>query len=185
MIDIAVMRQAAFVFSWWKFRCDGQRRFAELGRIDPVIDEWRSQRDRAAAIAIRGGEVGEVAGKHRRGWHESLSVCRILAGRGALVAAEEEQFIFDDRPAQRSAELISLESALHLVTGFWIDGREIWRGIEKIVAQEFEDIAVNFVRSGFRHAVNVTTGLSAVLCRDAAGLHFEFLKRIGKWERLA
>src|SRR5713226_7881777 len=72
-----------------------QRDRAEQCRIDAIVLKRRPQRD--SACATRGGGVNrEVAGKHRRRWNELSHVRRILPENGALITAEEKQFVLDD-----------------------------------------------------------------------------------------
>src|SRR5438093_13752353 len=70
----------------------------------------------------------------------------------AFIAAEEEQFIFFDRPAQNTAELIALERRNGLVREV-----EVVLGIECAVAQEFKSRTMPCVGSGIGDHVHHTS----------------------------
>src|SRR5438874_13325194 len=57
-------------------------------------------------------------------------------------------------------------------------------GGEQIVADKLEQVAVEFVCTGLRDSVDVTTCLTTVPRGDAAGFDFEFLQRIRERKRL-
>ena len=64
-------------------------------------------------------------------------------GSRALIAAEEEQFVLHDRPADRSAELVALDRIASC--------SECVAGVEFSVSDEFKQIAVKFICAGLRH----------------------------------
>ena len=97
----------------------------------------------------------------------------ILAECRSLIAAEEEQFVLHDRPASRSAELVALDRVA--------SGRKEIPRIEFSVTNEFEQIAVKFIRAGLRHQAYGACRLAASRSRSCAGFDFEFLKSIRKW----
>src|SRR5437899_3058893 len=62
-----------------------------------------------------------------------------------LIAGEKENLILQNRSAQRSPKLIALESAGELLTRRGIDGGEIRRRVEQVIAQKLEQIAMNLI----------------------------------------
>ena len=76
----------------------------------------------------------------------------------AFITAEKEQFVFLDRPAQNTAELIALESGNGLVRLV-----EVVLGIECAVAEEFKPRTMQCVGSGIGHHVHHTARNQTVL----------------------
>src|SRR5262249_33057642 len=113
-------------------------------------------------IALKHGRRGNVAGIERG----------VRTLNGALIAAEEKQFIFDDRAAQNSAELIALQRVA-------LQRKEVAR-VQSAISEEFEHITMKFVRTGFGNGVDGSSGMKAVLRREHAGLDFELLQGIRK-----
>src|SRR5439155_8459584 len=103
----------------------------------------RSQRDRPAGIADRGGEGRKVTRQHRGCRNELSLIARVLAESRALVPAEEKQLVLDYRSTGCSAELMALQR-----TAF---RRKITPRIEQIIAYEFERITVELIRTRLRH----------------------------------
>src|SRR5207249_6716993 len=109
-----------------------------------ITGEGGTKRYYTSCIACRRGESRPVSREDRRGRHEGLTVCRILADCRSLKSPEEKYLVMHDGSAYGSAELIALQRA-----GFC---REIITCIEEIITDELEQITMELVRSGFRHA---------------------------------
>src|SRR5262245_52088933 len=71
----------------------------EQSRINTVVDERRSERDRASCVTGRRCKRRKIAGKHRGCWNKTSDVCRVLADFGALKPAKEKDLVFDHWPA--------------------------------------------------------------------------------------
>ncbi len=158
-------------------------RRAEERRIDPVVHERRAERDVAARVARRRGDLREVAGEHRRRRDEPHVVGRSLVDLRALVGAEEEEAIGDDRAAKRAAELVALQAVVAPLAGGRIDGAERVRGVELVVAEELEQVGVKEVRARLGRDVDRRAGVEAVLRVLRAGLDAELLQRVGERQR--
>ena len=128
-----------------------------------------------AAVAGRRRERGEVASQHRRGRRVADDRRRVALFDAALVAAEHEHLVLDDRRAERAAELIAAEIVFLR--------REVVALDEVVVAVELERVAVNLVRSGLGHQVDRGGGVITVARRQRAGLDLELLQRIGERRR--
>ena len=152
-----------------------QRHRAEARRIDPVVDEAAGERQLAAAVARRRRDRGEVAVQHRLRRHEADRRRRITVFDAALIAAEQEQLVLDDRRAERAAELIAVQAVA-------LRREEVAR-VETVVAEELEGVAVHFVRSRLGHQVHRRCGVMPVPRRQRARLHLELLQRVGKRRR--
>ena len=154
----------------------------EEGRIDPVVDERRTEGNRAAAVARRGGQRGEVAGQHRGRWHPAGQVGRDLPEIRALVAAEKEHPVAHDRTAERAAVLIALQAViLSRAVGQYF-GKPAGR-VEVAVPDEFERIPVERIGAGLGHRADRGARVHAVLRAQAAGRDAELLQRVRKWQR--
>ena len=92
-----------------------------------------------------------------------------------MVAAEEKGLVPDDRSTNDAAKLI----AFQLVTA----QSACVASVENSVSHEFKQVAMELVRARLRHQVDLTTGMVAVLSREAAGFHFKLCQSIGKWQR--
>src|SRR3954465_10327829 len=57
---------AARVVGSWQVLRQLDRRGRKEARVDLIAHKWRFQRNRAAGVARRRGEVGEIALEHRR-----------------------------------------------------------------------------------------------------------------------
>src|SRR4029079_560292 len=95
-----------------------------------------------------------------------------------LETAEEKQPFLHDWSANRSTKLVSFQAVSR--------GRKSVARIEMFVAQEFEQVAVKLVCSGFRHTVNRACRVMSILGGNSAGLDAEFLQCIRKrqWQCL-
>src|SRR5438552_16941847 len=88
---------------------DGDHGFVEECGINPVIDERSLQRNLPAGIACSRSDRREITGENRCGRNKLARIRCILPDRRALVAAEEEELVMNNRSAQRPAELVALE----------------------------------------------------------------------------
>jgi hypothetical protein len=104
-----------------------------------------------------------------------LSICAVGTRLGSLVSAEEKQLILFDGPAHGSAVLVAFESVAR-------GGKKV-SGIQNAVADKLESVAVKLIRAGLDHSVDRGPGVHAVLGGQSAGLHLEFLQRIGERQR--
>ena len=95
---------------------------------------------------------GEVARQHGGGGHERQVVRRRLDGPRALVGAEEEEPVPHDRPAQRPAELVPVETVVQPLAVRSHRG-ERGLGVEAAVAEELERVAVEAVGAGLHTAL--------------------------------
>ena len=107
-----------------------QRHRAQTRRIDLVADKSAGQRALHAAVAGRRRDGREIAVQHRLRRHVADRRRRIAPLDAALVAAEEEQLVLDDRRAQRAAELVAVQAVACR--------REDVARVEAVVSQELE-----------------------------------------------
>src|SRR5437588_168367 len=71
-----------------------------------------------------------------------------------LEPTEEEQFVFDDRPANDSAELVALQA---------VPLRRKWiTGVEDSVPDKFKQAAMKLVRARLRHDVHRAGGMISI-----------------------
>src|SRR5512138_1681295 len=112
--------------------------------IDTVVDKRGAQRDLPAVVAGWRCSGGEVTGHHRRRRHKREVVVRHLTRARTLVGAEEKELVSDHRSTQRSAELISVQTVL-LLLSVRSDWGEVVRCVEPAVAEEFEAVTVETV----------------------------------------
>ena len=128
-------------------------------------------------LHCRRRERREIARQHRRRRHERDVRRRTPANRRALIRAEEEQPVPQDRTAQRAAELVPLEAVvIPLAVG--ADRRERARGVEPMVAEELEGIPREPVGARLGHGVDRRRRLEAVLRGEAARRDAELLERV-------
>ena len=92
-----------------------------------------------------------------------------------MIAGEEKQFIFYDRSAYDSAELVALQSVA-------LEGEEVAR-VQSAVAEELEQIAMKLVGAGLRDGVHRGAGVKAVLRLQHTGFHLELLQSIRERQR--
>src|SRR5262245_12110407 len=150
----AVDDATTFVLWFWQPLDQLQRHGVEgkLRCVDPVVHKscWRTiravRREYGNGPAATCGRCDsrEVPVQHGLRGHECLILRRIRPKRGSLKATEEEQFVFDDRSACSSTELISLERA-GLLVAFCVQSGKVRSCIEEIVPKELKDIAVEGV----------------------------------------
>ena len=160
-----------------------QRGRTQQSRIEPVVHVRRSQRHRAAAVALGRGERGEVAGQHLGGGHPGDVVRRPLTVCGGLVGAEKEQLVPHDRPTQRAAELVALEPVVGPLA-VRSDRRKRVGRVEPIVPHELEAVPREPVGARLRHGVDRRPRLDAVLRRQPARRDAELLERVRERQRV-
>ena len=111
----------------------------------------------------------------RRGGNMGDRLRRILAVSRALKSAEEEQLVFDDLAAGGPAVLVSLQRVVRR--------REEIARVQIAVADVFEQIAMECIRSGLGDHVDGRARMRAEARRHRAGLDAEFLQRVRERER--
>jgi hypothetical protein len=92
-----------------------------------------------------------------------------------LVRTEKQQLVLHHWTAKREAELVLFEHTSWLTCSV---SEKIVR-IENIVAQEFEDRAVEFITSTLGHNVDVGAGVAPKRRVELTGLDLEFLNGSG------
>src|SRR6266571_931890 len=167
---------AAWIRRLREFQRDLDSRGTKLRRRDTIVHERNAQRH-VIALTSSGRKRRKVSRQHRGSRNEGCVVRRILAYRGALVSAEEEQPVFDERTANRAAELAPLQRIPFR--------REEISGVELAVAHELEKIPVELIRSRFGHAAHLRAGVSALLRILCTCGHFELLQCIREGKRHA
>src|ERR1700674_4596724 len=120
----------------------------------------------------RGPVACGYRGKERGG--DPLGRQSILLTR-TLIASEDKQLVFDDRAAQRAAELILVQNLLGGGAGRVVAIVEEIIRVEDGVAQELKRGPVKLVRAGLRNDVDVGAGVPAVACIVSRGLNLELL----------
>src|SRR5688572_5540754 len=128
----------------WQLRDEVQRRRAEEGRTDAVADERGAEVDLPSG-ALRRRDRRKVAGEHLGGRH--------LTQDGALVGAEEEELVADNRAAQRAAELIAPQAVVDLLA-VGAERRKVLRGVEATIAQEFEAAPGETIRARLGYGID-------------------------------
>src|ERR1700730_12220906 len=109
----------------------------------------------------------------QRSRHTSLSG-NSFALPDPFVICEKECAILEDRPANRTAKLITLERRLRSIGG----GVEKVSRIQRAVPQELENISVKSIRSRTSDSIYYSAGGSSVFRRIVGGDHGEFLHGI-------
>src|SRR5579884_610894 len=92
--------------------------------------------------------------------------------RSTLEAAEEEEFVPDNPPAQGSAVLIALQRVT--------SSCEVPASVEVAVPQVIKQIPMELIRSGYGDRVHYAARMFAILRRQGARFNAEFLQGIGK-----
>jgi hypothetical protein len=92
-----------------------------------------------------------------------------------LIAGEEEELVFVNRPAECTAELIPLQRVT-------LGCKEI-SGVESVIAQKFEGVAMKGIAAALGNHVDHAAGLRSVIGGQRTGLHFKFLERVRKRHR--
>src|SRR5262249_47217922 len=96
----------------------------------------------------------------------------------ALIISEDERPVAPYWPAQCTAKLISPEGR---VNGL----REKVAGIQLVVAQKLEKVAVQLVRTGHRYHADLSAGTLAVLGAICVLEHVELADRVNAQEQAA
>ena len=94
-----------------------------------------------------------------------------------LIRQEEEQFVFNDRSAERSTELVEAQGLP--VNASLIQEERV--GVIGVVAIEFPTAAVIAIRAGFGYQVGHGTGAVAILRRHVQSELLEFLNGVFNW----
>src|SRR5581483_4436125 len=90
----------------------------------------------------------------------------------SLVIDKKEGVILFDRSAEGPSELVLTERRLTP------SGIEVVVGVQLVIAQEFENIAVVLVRAGFDRYIDSSSGAPSEFCGHGIGLHLEFGDRV-------
>jgi hypothetical protein len=123
-------------------------------RVDLVVDERRAQRAGRAAAADRRHDPPEVPVAHFLRRHDRVVVQRNDVVVGELRAEEEEQLVLDDRPADRAAQLIAVQAVVAAQAAVFLPF-EVADGVELVIAEEAEAVAVKRVGPGLVTALTV------------------------------
>src|SRR5215472_2765987 len=97
----------------------------------------------------------------------------------ALIGEEEERTVFDDRAAERPAEVIQPR----LRPRDWsrvIVLIEVVVRFKFVIAEIVIRHAMELIGTGARRQLNLSTRLPAELCRIVRGLHFELLESVDR-----
>src|SRR5262249_35061803 len=125
----------------------------------------------AKRVEDAGGRLAEIALTLQRRWHGNRRQRRgAFAASELLVRAEEDDTIFDERAAERAAEVVAVE--LRQIA----DEVERLR-IEILVAIEFKRRAVEGGRARLRDHVDLAAG-AAVLGGELSRLDLKFRDRV-------
>ena len=89
-----------------------------------------------------------------------------------FISEEEEAAVADEPAAEVAAELVETERQP--------GGKNGIAGVEDVVAQEFEQAAMQRVRAGLRGDVDLAAGRAAVLGGEEHGVDMEFLDGVGR-----
>ena len=91
-----------------------------------------------------------------------------------LIAAEEEQLVFDDGPAHYAAKLVAMEHVVFCL--------EEVAGVHRAGPHELEQVAVQLVRAGLGHDVHGAAGMQSVARGQSVGLDAELLQGVREGE---
>src|SRR5215469_18175362 len=149
--------------------------------------------DRQALQCIGHHGVDRTTGRRER---SNIGLGRYRRGRGIpyvsqtrpLVACEEERFIPSNGTSNGASKLVSLELIpSHVFRRLSVglrQGRKEISAVKYGIAQKLEEVAVKAVASRLGDDVYNGPGVLTVLRAIVARLHAEFLKGVGKRERL-
>src|SRR5262249_37714626 len=128
----AVLKTAARIGGHRHVLEEIQRNAAQPRRIDSIAasGERPDERDRAAAVAARRRDLGEIAVQHGLGGNETGGGRGIASLDPALITAEEEHPVPDDRRTEGTAKLIPVQAVAR--------GRKEVTRVEAPVPQELE-----------------------------------------------
>src|SRR5262249_30976354 len=129
-----------------------------------VLTRKQSEQSRSRSI------IGERRGSDLTGaaWVQTVTLA------GSLIRGEEEKLVFHDRAAEIETKLILFE----LRPGLPRIVAEESVGIQRIVAEEFPQSAMELVRTGLSHHIYVGACIAPVRCIILPGLHLEFFDGI-------
>ena len=164
---------------------DPHRRRAEPRRIDPVVHEPERRREREVALrpTLGRGDGGEVAVEHCCGRDERHDVGWRLRCVRALIGAEKEDLVLDNRSAQHATELVPHQTIAGALARSGADRGKRGGRVEAMVARELEHVTAEQVRACFGRDADRAARLDAVLRVLRAGLHTELLHRVGERQR--
>src|SRR5262245_35855780 len=150
LFDVSIGRFAALVDALGKLGRYLQSRLAVGRGIDPVVHKRRSQRNRPACVAGCRSKCCEITCQHRSRRYIGGQIARIRTRQRSLIPSEEEQLVPQDRPAESSTVLSSLERVA------W--GCKRISRVEKIIPHEIEPISMKLVGARLGDGVYGTTG---------------------------
>ena len=129
-----------------------------VSRVAVAVDD--------AGDRLYGEKRGEIAAN--LGWRGNRGQLRqCLANTEAFVVSEKEQFVLDDGPAQRKAELV-------LLVGLLTEDVEVIAGVHFLVAQKLPQVAVDLVGAGLDDGIHDGAVAAAEFGAVGIGLDFEF-----------
>ena len=134
-------------------------------RLIPIVrvQQWGGQL--LAEVSLPLGLAGNYAARHDR-----------LPNPGCFQIGEEESLVSFDGAAEGAAELIALQDIL-LVRVAWRGLIKSVPGIEDVVPQEFESVAMKLIGATFDDARHYR-GRVPELCVGVASFNLEFLNSI-------
>ena len=148
------------------------RRRASRAGIEGIRDGLVGQSTREGPDCAAGVRPREVAARFGRGGKEDLARGNAFTDAIAFIGAEDEGFVFFDGAAESGAKLILL------VIGN--DGIEEAFGVEDFIAEEFVEVAVNLIGSGFGDDVDDRARVAAVFRVEGIGEDTKFVDGIGR-----
>ena len=93
----------------------------------------------------------------------------------AFVAGEEKSLVFEEWAADVGAEIIAFERRL----GRRRQGKEVC-GVERVIAEEFENLAVKAVGSTARRDIDDSAGVTPVFGAEGGIVDLEFLHGVDR-----
>src|SRR5258705_353879 len=128
--------------------------------------------------------IGEIALPFERSRHPSRTDQSLYPAQ-ALIRKEEESSVLavvemrdDNRSAPGAAELV--EAVGRLTQSAQV--HEEILGAEFVVAEKFEQAAVQLVRSGLADQINHASSRVGKFCAEVVGLHLVFVHHIHRWK---
>src|SRR5439155_2524447 len=101
----------------------------------------------------------------------------------ALIGAEKEDLVLDNRSAQHATELVPYQTIAGALARGGTDRGKRGGRVEAMVARELEHVTAEQVRACFGRDADRAARLDAVLRVLRAGLHTELLHRVGERQR--
>ena len=96
-----------------------------------------------------------------------------------MIAAEEKQLVLPERSTEGTAELVLPQDLFLRLIGAAVAVVEEVVGIERFVAEELEERAMELVGSGLHDEVHVRAGISSIARIVCGSLYLELLDRVG------